>query len=394
MRKILGITFLIALNIASVANVTVFLPSLPASISAGKIVLPSTRQLQSLEDLADNLFMASGPVLDSIATLSVDQMKACIKGRSDKWTRALSHTAGLNTADKNKAIAYGNIKILICKTSFAGYNLMAKEQTGALTSWLLEGQDLNDPALATFDPGLVLSFVGCFLNAKEQEMNKTLAGNNTAKFNKYKYLLASSCSDPVKQRFLDQSFSYQFRNNYCSPELSSLVPDIHKGIKDPAIVYYFDSLLARYHELDRGQPAPDFTLMDCNGRIVKLSDFRGKKLVIEVWSTSCYSCLKAMPVFDSLVAANDFPNTVFVKYATDQVRDKNDVTGLWREFIVSKHLDPATNLIALGKEQVDAMMKGYAIGALGHYYVIDKDGKIVSLNHFDPLDPELFKDMK
>lgn len=393
MRKFSGITFLLVLNIVSRANTTDFLPPLPTDLSAGQTIYPSTRQLQSLEELADNLFMAGGPVLDSIASLSVGEMKARLQDRTNKWQRALSRSV-LNTADRKKAIAYGNVKILICKTNFVSYNPGAKEQTGALATWILEGQDLNDPTLATFDPGMVLGFVQCFLNAKELEANGAHAGNNTDKFNKYKYLLASHCPDPLKQQFLDRSFSYQFRNNYCSPELSSLVPDIHKGIKDPAIVYYFDSLLARYHQLDRGQPAPDFTLLDCNGRTVKLSDFRGKKLVIEVWSTNCHSCLIAMPIFDSLVAANNFPNTVFVKFAMDQLKDVSDVTGEWREFIVGKHMDPAANLIAVGSDQFKAMTDAYAIGALGHYYVIDKDGKIISLNHTNPLDPELFKDIK
>lgn len=36
-----------------------------------------------------------------------------------------------------------------------------------------------------------------------------------------------------------------------------------------------------------GQPAPDFTLKDANGRTVKLSDFRGKHVVLEWTNPGC-----------------------------------------------------------------------------------------------------------
>lgn len=78
----------------------------------------------------------------------------------------------------------------------------------------------------------------------------------------------------------------------------------------------------------------------------------------------------------------------------DQLKDKSDVTGEWRDYIISKHMDLTTNLIASDVEQLKAIKDAYAMGDYGHYFVIDKDGKIISLNHQNPLDPELFKDIK
>ena len=36
-----------------------------------------------------------------------------------------------------------------------------------------------------------------------------------------------------------------------------------------------------------GQPAPDFMLKDTNGRAVRLSDFKGKHVVLEWTNTGC-----------------------------------------------------------------------------------------------------------
>ena len=51
------------------------------------------------------------------------------------------------------------------------------------------------------------------------------------------------------------------------------------------------------------KPVPDVTLTDMNGKAIKLSDYRGKIVVIDFWSTVCKPCIAAFPAFER---ANDF----------------------------------------------------------------------------------------
>ncbi|MBO8141701.1 MAG: redoxin domain-containing protein [Firmicutes bacterium] len=52
-----------------------------------------------------------------------------------------------------------------------------------------------------------------------------------------------------------------------------------------------------------GRPAPDFALYDLNGRVVRLSDFRGKKPVfVNFWATWCPPCRREMPAMEELLA--------------------------------------------------------------------------------------------
>ena len=49
-----------------------------------------------------------------------------------------------------------------------------------------------------------------------------------------------------------------------------------------------------------GLPAPDFVLNDLDGRPVRLSDLRGKVVLIEFWATWCPPCTMAIPELNAL----------------------------------------------------------------------------------------------
>ncbi len=44
-----------------------------------------------------------------------------------------------------------------------------------------------------------------------------------------------------------------------------------------------------------GTPAPDFTLNDVEGNPVSLSDFKGRKVVLQFWASWCPDCRAEVP---------------------------------------------------------------------------------------------------
>lgn len=69
--------------------------------------------------------------------------------------------------------------------------------------------------------------------------------------------------------------------------------------------------------------APDFVVMDADGKAVALSSFAGKPIVINFWATWCGYCKLEMPDFDR--AYKEYPDVVFLMVnATDGVYETKE----------------------------------------------------------------------
>jgi peroxiredoxin len=65
-----------------------------------------------------------------------------------------------------------------------------------------------------------------------------------------------------------------------------------------------------------GQPAPDFLLQTIDGGTARLSDFRGKTVVVNFWASWCTPCRQEMSEFQEMYAAREAAGD-FVVLAVD-----------------------------------------------------------------------------
>ena len=52
----------------------------------------------------------------------------------------------------------------------------------------------------------------------------------------------------------------------------------------------------------KGKAAPPVEFKDSAGKTVKLTDFKGKPLLVNLWATWCVPCVKELPTLDALAA--------------------------------------------------------------------------------------------
>jgi peroxiredoxin len=114
-------------------------------------------------------------------------------------------------------------------------------------------------------------------------------------------------------------------------------------------------------------PAPDFTLQSLDGKTMRLSDFRGKAVLLNFWATWCGPCKIEMPWFVELQNQYAAQGFQIVGVAMDDA-SKEDISKFAKDMGVNYP-------ILIGKESVGDEYGG--VPALPESFLIGRDGKIV-----------------
>lgn len=119
-----------------------------------------------------------------------------------------------------------------------------------------------------------------------------------------------------------------------------------------------------------GPEAPDFTLTTPEGKTVKLSDFRGKYVMLDFWASWCPPCRAANPNLVRVYEHFKDKNFTILGISLDKSKDS------WMQAIAADKLN-WTHVSEL-KGWRGKVSNLYQVNAIPASFIIDPSGKIIA----------------
>ena len=118
------------------------------------------------------------------------------------------------------------------------------------------------------------------------------------------------------------------------------------------------------------KPAPDFTLKDVNGKPVKLSEYKGKVVLLNFWATWCGPCKIEIPWFKEFETTYKNQGFAVLGVAMD-----DDGWESVKPYVKEKEVNYR---VVVGTEQVSVLYGD--VESLPTTFVIDREGRIASVH--------------
>ena len=164
---------------------------------------------------------------------------------------------------------------------------------------------------------------------------------------------------------------------------SEISPIYERWVKSAYYRKTFDDVYTRWSKIAKGRKVPEIEFRDIEGKVVKLTDFNGKYIYIDVWGSTCPPCRKELPFLK--VLEKDFvgKNIHFLSVSTD--RDKQ----AWFKAIQEEELDGHLFV----PQDLKKFMEIFQIRLIPRFILLDRELHIITANMTAPSDPKTKKDL-
>ena len=134
--------------------------------------------------------------------------------------------------------------------------------------------------------------------------------------------------------------------------------------KEP--VYQADDNTSGLETRNNDDLAPDFTLKLTNGKNIKLSDHKGKIVIIDFWATWCAPCRRGIP--DLVEIQNKYQKDVLIIGISLDNETKPDVVPFIEQFKINYPVAYATMEVYQAYGNIESIPTSF---------IVDQTGKIV-----------------
>ncbi|KAA0956380.1 TlpA family protein disulfide reductase [Planococcus sp. ANT_H30] len=134
--------------------------------------------------------------------------------------------------------------------------------------------------------------------------------------------------------------------------------------------------------LSLGAKAPDFTLIDQHGQTVQLSDYRGKKVILNFWATWCPPCRAEMPHMQQFHENNlDGDVEILAVNLTEQDNGEQAIRSFIDEFGLT---------FTMPMDETGSVAQTYQIRTVPTTYILNTKGEIAQ-KIIGPMDEQIMK---
>ncbi|MCO4294561.1 TlpA family protein disulfide reductase [Solitalea sp. MAHUQ-68] len=149
-------------------------------------------------------------------------------------------------------------------------------------------------------------------------------------------------------------------------------------VKDPATISMINAALAKAEKGKKnfinalpGTDMSEFTFVRPDGSTAAISDYKGKYIFMDLWSTFCHPCVAEIPFLKKLEHEMQGEAIVFVSLSGD-----NDAE-LWKQFLTKRNLKGEQLLMKEGMRK-NPFFNKVGLTGIPRFLIIDKEGKMVN----------------
>src|SRR5262249_50254366 len=139
-----------------------------------------------------------------------------------------------------------------------------------------------------------------------------------------------------------------------------------KNVKDlpKEVLENAEGNLFELRNLVIGEAAPEAESNDLDGKAVRLSDHKGKVIVLDFWATWCGPCVGMIPHTREMVKKHDGKPFVFISVSADEKKEK------LKDFIEKEKMPGAH----WANDQEGEVVKKWNVKAFRTFYIVDCKG--------------------
>jgi peroxiredoxin len=203
---------------------------------------------------------------------------------------------------------------------------------------------------------------------------------------------ADELTEPINKKFvktypksvisLDVLRSLAYGADYA--EIAPLYASLSPSLKESESGKKFGEQLAKMKNVALGATAPDFAMADTSGKVVKLSSFRGRYLLVDLWASWCGPCRQENP--NVVRTFNKYKDRNFTVLGVSL--DRPDAKDKWIKAIKDDGLTwTHVSDLKFWNNEVAQM---YGVQAIPQNFLLDPNGKVIAKNlRGDALDAKL-----